>query len=147
MNRYMTMLFVDFSSAFNTISPMELTGKLNTLGLSITLCNCILDFLTSRAQRVWTDTQTSSPLVLNPGAPQGSVLSPLLFTLHSQTSRECDCKYMDNKKRSYWEEINSLAEQHTESHLLLSVSRTKELIVSTDTLFFNHGTEVEQVNS
>ncbi len=34
------------SSAFNTISPMKLIGKRSTLGLSTTLYNWILDFLT-----------------------------------------------------------------------------------------------------
>ncbi len=51
-NTYIRMLFVDFSSAFNTISPMKLIGKLSTLGLSTTLCNWILDFLTNRPQTV-----------------------------------------------------------------------------------------------
>lgn len=40
------MLFVDFSSAFNTIIPQHLVGKLGTLGLTPPMCNWILDFLT-----------------------------------------------------------------------------------------------------
>jgi hypothetical protein len=36
------MLFIDYSSAFNTIVP----SKLKTLGLNTSLCNWILDFLT-----------------------------------------------------------------------------------------------------
>ena len=35
------MLFVDFSSALNTISPIRLIGKLQTLGLTATLCKWI----------------------------------------------------------------------------------------------------------
>ena len=49
MNSCIRMLFVDFSSAFNTISPMKLFGKLNTLGFSTTLCTWTLDFLAGRA--------------------------------------------------------------------------------------------------
>ena len=42
-NSYIRMLPVDFSSAFNPTSPMTLTGQLNTLGLSKTLCHWIFD--------------------------------------------------------------------------------------------------------
>ncbi len=41
---YDRMLFIDFSSAFNTIIPQQLINKLNLLGLNLPLCNCILDF-------------------------------------------------------------------------------------------------------
>ena len=44
----MSMLFIDYRSAFNTIVPSKLTSKLWTLGLNTSLCNWILDFLTDR---------------------------------------------------------------------------------------------------
>jgi hypothetical protein len=47
-NTYMRMLFIDYSSPFNTIVPSKLITKLRTLGLNTSLCNCILDFLTPR---------------------------------------------------------------------------------------------------
>ncbi|KAK1787328.1 hypothetical protein P4O66_002830 [Electrophorus voltai] len=47
---YVRMLFIDFSSAFNTIVPQHLIGKLILLGLNTSLCNWILDFLTGRPQ-------------------------------------------------------------------------------------------------
>ncbi|XP_076594633.1 uncharacterized protein LOC143325471 [Chaetodon auriga] len=40
------MLFIDFSSAFNTVIPSKLVNKLNDLGISTSLCNWTLDFLT-----------------------------------------------------------------------------------------------------
>jgi gmma-aminobutyric acid receptor subunit gamma len=40
------MLFTEYSSAVNTIVPSKLLTKLRTLGLNISLCNWILDFLT-----------------------------------------------------------------------------------------------------
>ncbi len=44
-NIYVRMLFVDFSSAFNTVIPHKLASKLNTLGLGSSLCLCVcLDF-------------------------------------------------------------------------------------------------------
>ncbi|KAK3569886.1 hypothetical protein QTP86_006751 [Hemibagrus guttatus] len=78
---YVRMLFIDFSSAFNTIIPQHLTKKLSLLGINTSLCNWILDFLTGRPQSVRIGTSTSSTTTLNTGAPQGCMLSPLLFTL------------------------------------------------------------------
>ncbi len=80
-NTYVRMLFVDYSSAFNTIVPATLVAKLQTLGLNRSLCSWILDFLTGRSQVVRMGNNTSSPLILNTGAPQGCVLSPLLYSL------------------------------------------------------------------
>ncbi|CDQ86497.1 unnamed protein product [Oncorhynchus mykiss] len=43
-NTYVRMLFIDYSSAFNTIIPSKLIIKLETLGLDPALCNWVLDF-------------------------------------------------------------------------------------------------------
>lgn len=45
---YVRMLFVDYSSAFNTIIPSRLVCKLHHLGLSNHLCLWIKDFLSNR---------------------------------------------------------------------------------------------------
>ncbi len=55
---------------------LEKQEKLNT-----SLCNWLLDFLTGRPQAVRVGINTSCTITLNTGAPQGCVLSPLLFTL------------------------------------------------------------------
>ncbi len=90
---YVRMLFIDFSSAFNTIIPQQLINKLNLLGLNNSLCNWILDFLTGRPQSVRVGHNTSSTTTLNTGAPQGCVLSPLLFTL---LTHDCTAKFSSN---------------------------------------------------
>jgi hypothetical protein len=46
------MLFIDYSSAFNTIVPSKLIIKLETLGLDPILYNWVLDFLMGRSQLV-----------------------------------------------------------------------------------------------
>ena len=51
-NTYVRMLFIDYSSAFNTIVPAKLVPKLRILGLNTSLSNWILDFLTGRPQVV-----------------------------------------------------------------------------------------------
>ncbi|KAL0147810.1 hypothetical protein M9458_056887 [Cirrhinus mrigala] len=59
---YVRMLFIDFSSAFNTIIAQQLIHKLNLLGLNTSLCNWILDFLTGRPQRISPGPPTSCRL-------------------------------------------------------------------------------------
>ncbi len=49
---YARLLFIDYSSAFNTIVPTKLTNKLTGLGLNTSLCDWIQDFLTGRPQVV-----------------------------------------------------------------------------------------------
>ncbi len=92
-NTYVRMLFVDYSSAFNTIVPATLVAKLQTLGLNGSLCSWILDFLPVRSQVVRMGNNTSSPLTLNTGAPQGCVLSPLLYSLYTH---DCAATHSSN---------------------------------------------------
>ena len=54
------MLFIDYSSAFNTIVPSKLVIKLETPGLDPALCNWVLDFLTGRPQVVRVGNNISS---------------------------------------------------------------------------------------
>jgi hypothetical protein len=73
------MMLIDYSSAFNTIAPSKLIIKLRALGLNTALCDWVLDFLTGR-HLVWkVGNKTSTSLILNTGAPQRCVLSPLLY--------------------------------------------------------------------
>ena len=63
------MLFIDYSTAFNTIVPSKLIIKLEALGLNPARCNWVLDFLTGRPQVVRVGNNISTPLILNTGAP------------------------------------------------------------------------------
>ena len=80
-NAYARVLFIDFSSAFNTIIPMKLIEKLLVLNFPNDICNWILDFLLERPQVVKIQKMFSESLVLNTGAPQGCVLSPNLYSI------------------------------------------------------------------
>ncbi len=143
-NTYVRMLFVDYSSAFNTIVPATLVEKLQTLGLNRSLCSWILDFLTGRSQVVRMGNNTSSPLILNTGAPQGCVLSPLLYscthtTVQLHTAPTVIVKFADdttviglitdNDETAYREEVSTLTKWCQENHLSLNIDKTKELVV------------------
>ncbi len=80
---YVRLLFIDYSSAFNKIVPIKLTVKLTDLGLNSSLCDWIQDFLPARPQVVKVGQFTSNSITLNVGAPQGCVLSPLLYSLYT----------------------------------------------------------------
>uniref|UniRef100_A0A9J8BEH4 Reverse transcriptase domain-containing protein n=1 Tax=Cyprinus carpio carpio TaxID=630221 RepID=A0A9J8BEH4_CYPCA len=75
---YVRILFVDFSSAFNTIIPNLLLPKLTQLSVPTSVCQWINSFLTDRQQLVRLGKYTSSTRTISTGAPQGCVLSPLV---------------------------------------------------------------------
>ncbi len=144
-NAYVRMLFVDYSSAFNTIVPATLVAKLQTLGLNRSLCSWILDFLTGRSQVVRMGNNTSSPLTLNTGAPQGCVLSPLLYSLYTHDCAATHssnvifkfadnttviCLITDNDEMAYSVEVSTLTKWCQENHLSLNIDKTKELVNS-----------------
>ncbi len=83
-------LFVDLSSAFNTIIPDTLQNKLTQLSVPTSICQWITSFLTDRQQAVKLGKFTSGTRTISTGAPQGCVLSPLLFSLYTN-----DCTSKD----------------------------------------------------
>ncbi|KAK1792591.1 hypothetical protein P4O66_012526 [Electrophorus voltai] len=166
---YVKMLFVNYSSAFNTIIPSLLTTKFEDLGLHTSLCEWISNFLTDRPQSVRVGNCASSTLTLSSGAPQGCVLSPLLYSLYTYnctatSSSTIIIKFADdtifmglipvNDERAYLEEIKHLENWCQETNLLLNISKTKELIVDCSKKQEQHyqpvrisGTILERVNS
>ena len=81
------VLFMDFSSAFNTIHTHFLIKKLLNLEVNPDLILWIRQFLCDRPQRVrlngplCRDSVLSDEIVVNTGAPQECVLSPILFSI------------------------------------------------------------------
>jgi hypothetical protein len=86
----MRMLFINYSSVFNTIVPSKLFTKLRTLGLNTSLCNWILDFLMGCQQVVKVGNNASTTLILNTKASQGCVLISLLY---SPFTHDCTAWY------------------------------------------------------
>ncbi len=166
---YVRLLFIDYSSAFNTIVPSKLAVKLSDLGLNTTLCDWIQDFLTGRPQVVKMGQFTSNSITLNVGAPQGCVLSPLLYSLYthdcvSSHSSISIVKFADdtvvlglisnNDETAYLGEVERLTSWCQDNCLSLNVSKTKELIVDFRkrqqrpyTPLMISGTPVERVSS
>ena len=140
---YARLLFIDFSSAFNTISPFKLHSKLLSLEINSFLCQWIFDFLSNRSQIVRAGTHFSEALVLKTGSPQGCVISPCLYCLFT-----ADCvpihegnlitEFVDDitvaglirdSEMNYRAEIEDLINWCNENNLELNVSKTKDIII------------------
>ncbi len=147
---YCRTLFVDFSSAFNTLQPRILIDKLLKVNVNKHLCAWIMEFLTDRPQfvrfMVNSNTYFSSNKVINVGSPQGTCISPALFTIYTDDCRsECDrvkvVKFADDTAilgllddthesfslfTSEIERFVSWCERHS---LHLNVSKTKDMVI------------------
>ncbi|KAK3533046.1 hypothetical protein QTP70_006603 [Hemibagrus guttatus] len=112
---YAWILFVDFSSTFNTIMyckvlfanpllylaiktflililiiPDILLNKLTKFSVPTSICQWITSFLTDRQQQVRLGKLTSNTHTISTGAPQGCVLSLRLFSLYTN---DCTSKH------------------------------------------------------
>ncbi|KAI5627505.1 gastrula zinc finger protein XlCGF28.1-like [Silurus asotus] len=132
------------SPTWITRTRMHSTQSFLTLTLNTSLCNWILDFLTGRPQAVRIGNSISSTTTLSTGAPQGCVLSPLLFTLLTHDcapthSSNHIIKFADdttvvgliskNDKSAYREEVQRLTAWCGANNLSLNVDKTKEMVV------------------
>ncbi|KAK3553760.1 hypothetical protein QTP70_009182 [Hemibagrus guttatus] len=128
-----------------------------------------MDFLTKRPQSLRLGNHISSTLILNTSAPQGCVLSTLLYSLFihdcvPQHNSNIFIKYADktrvvgqisnNSESAYREEIQSLSAWCSMNNLTLNATKTKELIVdlqksnsSRHSSIYINGSEVEHVSS
>ena len=137
-------MFIDYSSAFNTIVPSKLIIKLEDLGLNPALCNWVLEFLKGCPQAVKVGNNTSTSPTLNTGAPQGCVLSPLLYSLFTHNcvalhASNSIIKFVEdatveglitnNDETANGEEVRVLGVWCQENNLSLNISKTKEMIV------------------
>ena len=145
---YARVLFVDFSSAFNTIQPHILMEKLMNMNINSNIILWLKDFLTGRLQYVRFKDSCSPVIEINTGAPQGCVLSALLFTLYTSDCQASHTKnvimkyaddtvvvgFVDRKDETsdtnvYFEEIAKFHDWCNTNYLNLNVKKTKEMVI------------------
>jgi len=138
---FVRILFIDFSSAFNTIQPALMAQKLLQYSVNPRLILWIVQFLINRTQSVRYHGALSTVRSTSTGAPQGTVISPVLFTLYTNDCRGTDSallvKYSDdtaiedfsNCDNSYFAEVDRFCTWCKSNFLDLNVSKTKELLI------------------
>ncbi len=141
---YVRILFVDISAAFNTIIPDTLQNKLTQFSVPTFVCQWITSFLTDRQQVARLGKFSSSTRTISTGAPQGCVLSPLLFSLYMNdcASKDPSIKLLkfaddntligliqDSDKSAYRQEVEQLAVWCNLNNLELNTLKTVEMIV------------------
>ena len=138
---FVRILFIDFSSAFNTIQPHLMALKLMALDVCPKLIRWIVDFLVNRSQSVRFQHAISDSCITSTGAPQGTVLAPALFTIYtndcSGSSLTPVIKYSDdtaiqdlsNSDSIYQEEVKRFTTWCVDNYLELNVLKTKEMII------------------
>ncbi len=165
---YAWLLFVDYSSAFNTILTSRLFSQMSTLGIQLNICLWIKDFLTNRPQTVRMGPHLSPTLTLSTGAPQGCVLSPFLYSLYTHDcipshNTNTTVKFADDTtvvglitkgdESAYRDEVQRLTEWCLQNNLSLNIKKTKELIIDfrkkqdKHTPLYINGEGVERVTS
>ena len=170
---YARILFVDFSSAFNTVQTHLLIPKLSAMNVSPHLALWIADFLSNRTQQVCVrqelqgpssssssnsdkstvsnntnpDIATSTHCVssirsINTGTPQGTVISPFIFTLYTNDCRSRDdrqhtIKFSDDtavvdltdSEAHFENSVRDFSDWCKQNFLELNVGKTKEMVV------------------
>ncbi|GFX32990.1 RNA-directed DNA polymerase from mobile element jockey [Trichonephila clavipes] len=88
------ILFLDIAKAFDKIWHDGLLIKLIRLDFPPPLIKSIHSFLSDRSFRVRVDKTLSSPRPIRSGLPQGSLSSPLLFTLYVNDMPRTDLSHL-----------------------------------------------------
>ena len=93
-NQTSSMLFLDFSSAFDTVNHELLLDKLeHDFKITDSALMWFKTYFQNRKFQVRINDKLSKPVELNYGVPQGSVLAPTMFSLYSQSIHTITDKY------------------------------------------------------
>lgn len=78
-----TVIAADLSKAFDTVNHQKLLNRLAAIGLKQSSLNWFTSYLRNRTQRVGRGGYKAEWTPISRGIPQGSALSPLLFSIYT----------------------------------------------------------------
>ena len=80
--KYLVAVYLDLSKAFDTVNHKILLSKMERLGIRGLALDWYRSYLKDRTVQVEVDKILSKKMVVNIGAPQGSVTAPTLFLIY-----------------------------------------------------------------
>ena len=144
------VIFLDMSKAFDSVRHDMLLQRISNLGASPAVYTWFKIYLSDRQQYVRIETTASAPATLSYEIPQGSVLSPFLFNIYTDSlpsvPESCNLEsYVDDSKtflsftlsnmnhslRQVEEDLCRVFEWCCRNSLLVNPEKTKMLLVGT----------------
>ena len=151
-------LFVDLKKAFDTVPHKELISKLERFGFVDNSIAWFTNYLSNRFQVVSLGNNLSSPLAVENGVPQGSILGPVLFSLYINDLPSCInfsnvIMYADDTVIFFSSaqlmeaefklnmELTSLSEWLCGNKLLLNLKKAEFMVFGTQQRLYRQGIE------
>ena len=145
-----TLILLDWSKAFDSVSYPILLHKLSSVGASPDTLKWFKSYLNGRSQSVRIGSTVSLPLPITHGVPQCAILSPLLFCIYMNdlpvVTPSCELdSYVDDSKlylsfstkdmeqatQNLEEDLHRVAKWCCENQLLINPAKTKFILVGT----------------
>jgi hypothetical protein len=116
-NQYVAAFLMDLSKAFDCLSHDIVLDKLSAYGMSTDSVSLLQSFSSNRKQQIEINSILSSWADIQKGAPQSSIMRPLLFNVFSN-----DIFYFVKKGTLYnYADDNTLSYGHPDFNVLTSV--------------------------
>ncbi len=147
------VVFIDLSKAFDSIEHDILLEKISRLGVSPAAHEWFKSYLADRSQYVRIGTTTSTTAPLTHGIPQGSVLSPFLFNIYTDSLPSipefCNLEsYVDDSKEylsfslpildcslsTLEDDLHRVFEWCCKNSLLINPDKTKMMVIGSQQL-------------
>ena len=149
-HKYLIAIFLDFEKAFDIVNRDILINKLKCYGFSGNILSWIVSFLGDRSFQVKINNSLSTCKPSNIGLPQGSVLSPFLFSFFINDITNC-CKnskvaifaddvaiwyssfQLKQAEKKIQEDLNSISLWTKQAAVKISASKSKAIVFTRNT--------------
>jgi hypothetical protein len=141
-NRFVHVIALDFSKAFDTVRHSTLMNKIASLPISDNVYNWIVDYLHRRSHCTKCNDATSTPLEINASIVQGSAIGPIAFILNAYDLRPSAPgnkmhKYADDSyllipasnSHTITAELTQIGQWAASNNLKLNTNKSTEMIV------------------